>query len=200
MNTNDLVLAVLANEPKTKGHILGRTLLQKKLFFLKELTSAQIRFLPHYYGPYSREIAETVDSLVSAGFIIERAESYPSMRTPWGETTRYSYELSSKVQDNIDKLLVERLGGKGYSKIQNSLKKINSLPESGDYKLLSLAAKVLQILNEKRQMRVNDFPREARKLNWDLRAEDVRKASVFLKNLGLLKEAKQNSKDTSPSR
>ena len=70
MNIYDLILTVVANEPKDL--VLGRTLLQKKLFFLNELISESIQFSPHYYGPYSRDVAETVDSLVSAGILRDR--------------------------------------------------------------------------------------------------------------------------------
>lgn len=82
MNISALVLAVVENEPG--NHVVGRTLLQKKIFFLKEMISEQVKFFPHYYGPYSREVAGAVDSLVSAGILKEIAENYPSVETAWG--------------------------------------------------------------------------------------------------------------------
>jgi uncharacterized protein YwgA len=186
MNAYDLVLAVLANEPN--GRMLGRTSLQKKVFFLKEMISAPIRFFPHHYGPYSREIAEAVDSLVSAGILKETVESFPSFQTPWGESTRYSYNFPGNIQSKIIFILEEGLGERIYSKIRKALKKINDCPEAKDYKSLSIAAKVLQILNEKGEMKVNDFPKEAKKLRWNLNTNDVKKAATFIKGIGLLKE------------
>lgn len=191
MNTYDLVLAVLANEPE--GCMVGRTLLQKKLYFLKEITSARIQFYPHYYGPYSREVAETVDSLVSAGILRERAESFPSFETPWGESTRYSYDFSSNVRDVISDILEKRMGRTRYSRIRKILETINGRPEANDYKLPSIAAKVFQILNEKGEMRLSDFPKEARKLKWKLNTNDVKKAASFLKGIGLLTEKQQRA-------
>jgi hypothetical protein len=184
MDAYDLVLSVIANEPGNQ--VVGRTLLQKKIFFLKEMISARVRFFPHYYGPYSREVAGVIDSLVSAGLLKERAESYPlSDETPWGESTRYTYELVRDLK-NIHSLLKEQMGKAQYSRIQNAVKRINDRPESRNYKALSIAAKVLQILNEKGEMRIADLPKEARRLRWKLDTNDVKKAASFLKGINLL--------------
>ena len=151
------------------------------------MTSASVRFFPHYYGPYSREVAEAVDSLVSAGILKETAESFPSIQTPWGESTRYTYQLPENLFARIINLLEKRVGKQNYSRICESLKKINDRQEASNYKALSIAAKVLQILDEKGTMRVGDFPKEAKKLKWNLNPSDVSKAATFLKNIGLLK-------------
>jgi uncharacterized protein YwgA len=87
MNVRDLVLAVVQGEPQQK--MVGRTLLQKKVFFVNELLKGTIAFLPHYYGPYSREVASAVDSLVSAGLLTERPERFPEYDTPWGESAPF---------------------------------------------------------------------------------------------------------------
>ncbi len=186
MNIYYLVLSALANEPE--GCVLRRTLLQKKLFFLNEMISGPIRFFPHYYGPYSREVSETADSLVSAGILTERAESFPSFQTPWGESTRYSYEFPEDTRDRITSIMEEQMGKEQYSQVCKSLKQINERPEANDYKSLSIAAKVLQILKEKGEMYVRDFPEEAKKLRWKLSTSDVNKAAEYLKGIGLLTE------------
>jgi hypothetical protein len=67
--------------------------------------------------------------------------------------------------------------------LSKALDSINSRPEASDYKSLSIAAKVLQILKNKGSMRIRDFPSEAKKLKWNLSENDVKKAVEFLKNL-----------------
>lgn len=188
MNTSDLVLSVLVNEPE--GAVLGRTLLQKKLFFLNEMISGPVRFYPHYYGPYSREVSEAVDSLVSAGILRERVEVFPSFQTPWGESTRYSYDFPENVRDRVSSIVKNRIGKEIFSRLCEELKQINDRPEANDYKSLSIAAKVLQILKEKEEMHVSDFPTEAKRLRWRLTTKDVNKAAEFLKGIGLLTEAR----------
>lgn len=188
MDSFDLVLAVVANEPR--GGVLGRTLLQKKVFFLNEMIQGPVRFFPHYYGPYSRQVAETIDSLVTAGIIVERAESCLHFQTPWGESTRYSYALADdKKKEKILSILKARIGEEKYSMVSRELARINERPEARNYKQLSIAAKVSQILKEKRSVLLSDFPKEAGKLNWKLSQGDVKKAAEFLKVIGLLSEA-----------
>ena len=51
MHIQDLILLVIGNE-KNKN-LQGRTILQKKLYFLSVLKEIDLGFGPHYYGPYS---------------------------------------------------------------------------------------------------------------------------------------------------
>jgi uncharacterized protein len=184
MNVSDLIIILIANE--TRGRIVGRTLLQKKLFFLNEKIKETIRFVPHYYGPYSREISETIDSLVSAGIIRERAESFPQFETPWGDSTRYSYDFPNDLRETIISLVTKKIGQIKYDEICKTIKQINERPEAYDYRALSIAAKVLQILKQKSSLRVDDFPKEAKNLGWKLAVSDVKKAAHFLQGLGLI--------------
>jgi hypothetical protein len=184
MQAIDTVLAVIALEPEKR--VVGRTLLQKKLYLLNELMSSGIRFQPHYYGPYSRDVAEAVDSLVSAGLIIERTESMPFETTPWGDSTRYSYSLGGDLGEKIEQFLEADYPAE-YPRLKKRLAKINSCPESFDYRALSIAAKVHQILKLKGTLKIAQFPREAKRLGWRLRPKDVGKAAKFLEGLNLIK-------------
>ncbi len=187
MDIQHLVLAVVANEPKDSS--LGRTLLQKKMYFLNEMLNKSIDFYPHYYGPYSRKVADTVDSLVSASILKERVESFPSVSTPWGDYTRYSYVLPEKVQKTINDILKNRLGENQYNIVQEKLKKINEYSDASDYKLMSIASKVLQILKIRGALNLKDFSKEAAKLKWNLKQSQVKRAAQFLTYLNLLAES-----------
>ncbi len=182
MDIMDLVLLVILDS-QNRNISIGRTLLQKKIFFMGELLRKPIHFFPHYYGPYSREVANSVDSLVSADIIKESIESIPTYQTRWGESTRYIYQVIDK--NEIESFLAEKLGHE-LSKINKNLSRLNSVPGSDDYKSLSIAAKVLQILKEKKRVRVKDFSIEAKKLGWELTNSDIKKAINFLTELKLL--------------
>ena len=56
--------------------ITGRKRLQKTVFFLQKAGCPfGAEYLLHQYGPYSRDLAEACDELVSAGVLDERSES-----------------------------------------------------------------------------------------------------------------------------
>ena len=69
MHIQDLILFVIESEGE--DGLRGRTLLQKKLYFLSILEKVDLGFAPHYYGPYSSLVAENLDILVSARFLNE---------------------------------------------------------------------------------------------------------------------------------
>lgn len=182
MNTYDLILLVVY-EGQSHGIKIGRTLLQKKLFLLNELLEGKIKYFPHFYGPYSREVASIVDSLVATDLLDEIVENIPEYKTPWGDSTRYSYRISDPEQ--IVKLIKTHLGHE-YTIALKALQKINEQPGANNYKSISIAAKVKQILKEKGTLKVSDFSKEASKLGWKLNPAEITDAVNFLKDIGLL--------------
>ncbi len=69
MNTYDFVQLALYS---LGGEIKGRTKLQKTIYFLAITSGAdphEFGFGPHFYGPYSEEVADAVDRLKSLGFV-----------------------------------------------------------------------------------------------------------------------------------
>ena len=190
MNTYDLILLVVSEEHESK--LVGRTLLQKKIYFLNELLHGPIRFSPHNYGPFSPQVARAVDSLVAAGILNEEAEKVIPLEMPWGESTRYQYVIKDKQE--ISKI-VRKNAPKEYDAALSSLQKLNSRPEAQDYRTLSIAAKVHQILRLKGKLKKSEFPKEARKLGWrNLRKPDIDKAVEFLSSLELLTLSKSQSR------
>lgn len=73
MHIHDLILLVVSKEEEQS--LRGRTLLQKKLYFLSMLKRVDFGFRPHYYGPYSSWVAENLDTLVGIGFLKEMTET-----------------------------------------------------------------------------------------------------------------------------
>ncbi|MCE5250834.1 hypothetical protein LLG96_11500 [bacterium] len=184
MDTLSIILAYFVNE---KDNInVGRTLLQKKIFFLNELIDGPIKYIPYYYGPYSFEVAQTINNLVSSGVIKEKKEIYDTNTTPWGEATRYSYSIDSDLKETINSFLKQILGNEEYEILKGKLFFINSKNDSNDYQALSIAAKVFQILKNKNTIRISEFSSEAKKLNWKLNSKEVEKALKFIKEIDLI--------------
>ena len=57
MHIIDILILVVKSEGE--NGLRGRTLLQKKIYFLSELMDVDLGFSPHYYGPYSSYVAST---------------------------------------------------------------------------------------------------------------------------------------------
>ena len=74
------------------ANVNGRTRVQKDICILKH--DAEIpfnfEFEPHYYGPYSSELTDTVDTLIAAGLLEERIEFLPP------GIFRYDYALTKE--------------------------------------------------------------------------------------------------------
>ena len=92
MHIQDLILLVIGNEEDKS--LQGRTILQKKLYFLSVLKGIELGFGPHYYGPYSSWVAENLDILVSARFLKEVTETFPTDQNIFGEIRRHTYSLT----------------------------------------------------------------------------------------------------------
>lgn len=63
MHIIDIILLVIKGEKDSE--LRGRTLLQKKIYFLSVMMENDLGFTAHYYGPYSSYVAGHLDSLVN---------------------------------------------------------------------------------------------------------------------------------------
>ena len=99
-----LVLAIVGySEDQT---LPGRTLLQKRAYFINKLLKTDMPFAPYYYGPYSEKLADATDSLVAEGFLKETLESFPSNSGGIFERHKYTYKLTpigSQLLEIIEK-------------------------------------------------------------------------------------------------
>ncbi len=104
MNTYDFVHLTLA---AMGGEIQGRTKLQKTVYFLGVITDSLdgLGYRPHFYGPYSFEVADAIDQLKSLGFVDQNvatagsaAESGPGVT---GEERRS--QSTSNPQPTVDR-------------------------------------------------------------------------------------------------
>ena len=179
MDVKDVVLTVVSNEG---GSFTGNTLLQKKIFFLNEGLSIGISFKPHYYGPYSEEVASEINTLVGLNFLSKSVETFPSENI-WGEIRRYTYELTEEGNELLEEIKNER----DYNSIIDFLNKMGRFSETEDYNKLSKAAKVFHIVKRQEKVTKGKIKEEANKLGWRLNSEEVEKVTSFLADMGFVK-------------
>lgn len=162
------------------GQISGRTTIQKLGYFSTVTGPIRAHYRPHYYGPYSADVAGAIQTLVSYGFIEERVETpgSPGATPDW---KRYTYALTDDGRRLIPDLKQEYAqGAEEVGKIVCICKDAANL----DSKTLSWAAKIHYIrTREERRMTSDEIREIARTLNWDLSEDQIQKGMDLLKNL-----------------
>jgi len=178
MDAQDVILTTIASEDDQT--LNGRTLLQKKVYFVSILTSIDLGYEPHYYGPYSAKIADTLNVMVSNEFIRESIEVFQSTTNAFGERRRHSYSLT----DDGLKVLGNRQGD---NRIVEALKQVNGDPISNDFDLLSVAAKVHFIANGRADITASEIKGLAKEYGWELTESRIDKGLSYLVRLNLVK-------------
>ena len=176
MDVRDAILLLV--EEENGGQIVGRTLLQKKAYFVSVLVGEDFFFRPHYYGPYSQTVADAVDSLVANGFLHERVETFSEEANAFGERRRHSYILTSDGREIAQRVLEQP----ECQTWQAVMARINNAPVGKDFYLLSIAAKIHVILKVLGRAKESEIKRKAKEYGWDVGEVDMNKASDFLVN------------------
>jgi uncharacterized protein YwgA len=80
--------------------VRGRTRVQKDVCILKHKNNIpfNFKFEPNYYGPYSYELTDTVDTLVAAG-LLEQSITHLS-----SGIRRYDYALTKEGEEMFQKI------------------------------------------------------------------------------------------------
>lgn len=183
MNSVQFIITMLSG---FGGHTSGRTLLQKRAFFVALLSGVDpgLDFDAHYYGPYSSTVDNTVVQLKNMGFLREEINEFGVMSGGF-EMRRYDYRLTEQgeqIAANLSSLPA----------YQEVLESVHAIQQAGDpnYVELSIAAKAYFIISrQNRPMSVPEITKEAEKYNWNIGEQSVKKAVDFLKALNLAGEA-----------
>lgn len=179
----DILLLIVKGEGETG--LRGRTLLQKKAYFLSVLMNVDLGFSPHYYGPYSSYVASHLDSLVNCGLLKEVTESFVTAsddQNIFGEIRRHTYS----VPDNFEPVWQDVQEKPGFAEWQDALNRINERNISQDFNKLSIAAKVHYIISWEGQSTLKEVRQVAKEYRWDLETEDIESVLSFLTELGLI--------------
>ena len=178
MSIKDALLATIGSE---ESGIRGRTLLQKRMYFLGVLLKRDFLFAPYYYGPYSLRVANQLGALREAAFVSENTEAYPDPSGPFGGPRRYDYRLTPEGQALADR----RTNAVGV--YRDVLKKITSHAIADDPRMMATAAKVHFIVSEHGQATGPEIRQRARELGWDVQPGQIDKIVDYLEHLGLIK-------------
>lgn len=159
------------------GNMMGKTLLQKRVYFLSIFLNYDLGYDAHYYGPYSEEVATANAELKSLGFISESATSWGIDRRGF-ELARYDYALSDVGSRITDKKVAAN--PELWNKIKDAadvVKKAGNL----DYMELSIAAKAYFILRKlNRKATIDDIAAMLPKFGWSVSKEELESATGFL--------------------
>lgn len=182
MDLRDFVtLTLLA----TGGEVRGSTKLQKLIYFVGVLTDSldELGYRPHFYGPYSDDIAYAVRQLRAIG-VIDRNE------TAWGhdrsgfEVTRYDYRLNeagTKYAQGLAKRKPELC--KSIEQAYEVFKRAGDR----DYMELSIAAKTYFLLGQRKgKSSMQELARLAPRFGWSVRPEQIKWAAEYLQKLSLV--------------
>jgi uncharacterized protein len=182
MNIRHLILMTL----KASGDkIVGKTMIQKQIYFLSLLLNENLGFKPHYYGPYSSEVEQALDELIGAGFI-DMTRSIFGVDTNTGfEFKRYDFALTKNGKNLAE--IVKAENAKTHKKIDEFVKKIEE--NKTDYLSLSIAAKAYFVLNKEGKPMNKDAIREKANLfGWNVTDVDIDNAITILRQLKLIRK------------
>ncbi|MFO7966521.1 MAG: DUF4065 domain-containing protein [Archaeoglobaceae archaeon] len=91
---SDKVLEYIVSRLNERTEQVGKTTVQKIMYFLKRLGIVDYEYTMHYYGPYSSEVENRLRQL----------ESSNQLRISWNSDRGYFIRLSEEHSDiNVDK-------------------------------------------------------------------------------------------------
>lgn len=155
---------------------LHRTKLQKILYFASQKGIFKDSFGRGYYGPFSSEVANHLESLASVNFLKETLDLFPGGRG-------YIYSLSRDGEK-----IVPKLKGQTPKRLVNEFSKIVELCRAQTVSYISMAAKVHYILRRTdAPMTAKEIARHAEKMDWNISPNEVVKSTRLLKELKLVK-------------
>jgi uncharacterized protein YwgA len=166
------------------GEMKGRTLLQKRVYFLSVIVGEDLGYDAHYYGPYSEQVATGNLELKSLGFIKENVASY-GVDSRGFERARYEYNLSDfglRVADKIA-LVYKDL----WKHLENAATRLTAGGDL-DYMALSIAAKAYYILKKQGgRATLEEIKELLPKFKWSIDDVQLKNAAEFLKSAALVK-------------
>lgn len=181
MDRKTLIMLILKEAAKQKSWV-GRTLLQKSAYFVNVFRHVGIDYRPHYFGPYSDELAASLNSAVAIGLVREMCEALPSRSEHPFESVRYEYTLTDAGKE----VLKSNLKGLGEAEVKGICGTIRTIFDaSDDYQSLSVAAKVYHILNKGPEQKwgTKQVEEQANQLGWKLAPGAIGNAAKLLVKL-----------------
>jgi uncharacterized protein YwgA len=165
------------------GDMRGKTVLQKRVYFLAVMLGIDMGFEAHYYGPYSEQVANLNSELKSLGYISESSSS-------WGYDQR-GFEMARhdfKLTEQGARLAVRKAEQNGdlWNRIQKAAVVITQAGDL-DYMELSIAAKAYYVLNKLNgKATLADIAGMLPKFGWSVSDQQLNRATDFLQKADLI--------------
>jgi len=190
MSPDEVVLLIVENAGA--DGIRGKTLLQKRGYFLDKILNLGLDYHAHYYGPYSPKLENGLSKTKALGFVKEDALEFSGIDPTGIEVRRYDYRLTDAGERVVE--FVARQSPDETKKIRDALNRLKNAGSPDDYVSLSIAAKVDHILSQTSQpMRLSEIKSRAENLGWSVTPQQIDSAATFLERLGLASKGKKNS-------
>ncbi len=183
MNTYDFVHLALDS---LGGEVHGKTKLQKTIYFLGILSDNldDLGYRPHYYGPFSPEVAAAVDRLRALRFLDQNIRSVGMIDRHGFEVTRTDYRLTEEGR-RIAEHKAQRHAD-FWPRLEHAVKVFRRANEE-DYVKLSVAAKTFFMLGHRRgKADEADLQILAEKFGWSVSLDQIREGARYLKALALV--------------
>lgn len=185
MNNLEVFDALITVIDAAGNTIHGRTVLQKLLYFGTVKGFVKANYRPHYYGPFSAEVAGVIDQATAMHFLDERTDTSTSANHGQNiEWRRYNYSTTSdgkKAMQIIREANHEQV--ESLRSLVITCKEVANL----DVNVLSWAAKVHFILAKRGgPLTMEEIARTAETYNWTLTPDQIKKASLLLQALALV--------------
>lgn len=182
MTADKMVLVIIDH---AGGTLRGKTLLQKRGYFLSILLQLELGFKAHYYGPFSPYIESGLAKAKALGFVQERALGFGGSDKIGFEVRRYDYALTDDGKEILS--LLERKDRDEVGRIRNQLDVLKDAGDVGNYMDLSIAAKICHVLSKQiSAMTPEDISNAAENLGWDIDRGAANRGIEFLQNLNLV--------------
>jgi hypothetical protein len=180
MDTHDILLLAYG---AFGGEIRGKTNLQKKLYFLSTMLGIDLGYGPHYYGPYSSEVAAANTNLKVLGYLTESIASAGSYSAEGFEIARHDFRLTEDGRAVVESK--KKRFPAEWKKIKGAGETLDAAGEL-NYMELSIAAKAYFLLDQRGgPAKTADLVRMARQFGWSVTQADIERAVGFLQYLGL---------------
>ena len=174
------------------GKIKGSTKLQKTVYFIGVMTKTveELGFYPHFYGPYSDEVASAAARLQGLGFLERTPVRGYGCGSGGFEVVRYDYALNKEGRQIAKEKTAQ------YPTLwKKILKAVSVLKRVGDqdYMKLSVAAKTYFMLcgksalpGQKQTATMEELVKLAKKFGWKVSEKEVKEAANLLQKIKLV--------------
>ncbi|MCP5051178.1 MAG: hypothetical protein GY940_28695 [bacterium] len=176
------VILMLIDGLGEDGKLSGRTKMQKMCYFYSILNNRDMGYRPHFYGPYSPFVENSLDELEGIG-LVERSVVRLGDNADGFEVNRYDYRITKYGEQVINAIA----NGKEKEDLNRFVEKINKIgiPSTTN---ISIAAKAYYILARAEMPLTGDeIRKKAGAFNWNINQDSIQGAEGFLEDLGLIK-------------